>query len=309
MEPYEDWRLETIGGIKHKLISQGGSFGEEDADWTMVIVIRAIDLVNFTLEVFPQPTFSLGGYVYPRRFYPAGLPALKATRLQVEGFTSGRPIDPFSIDSGAPAKTYEPYLRATISFSTCAENDEPDPTDPFTYLEIGATGSGEYLTSKVDLDKIKWRDSGGTDEDPDENDKTLEQKITSTEVEWSVKWNQIPYAWFYSTILPRIRSMEGQVNNADMTVLHDAPKETVLFLTWSLDQQFTWRDGYAGASPVTLSLKFIEKNFQGFSGESSGHKVQVTHNHLWRPNVGWRRLLVNGEPLYEQADLNSIFVP
>jgi hypothetical protein len=103
--------------------------------------------------------------------------------------------------------------------------------------------------------------------------------------------------------------MEGQVNNADMTVLHDAPKETVLFLTWSLDQQFTWRDGYAGASPVTLSLKFIEKNFQGFSGESSGHKVQVTHNHLWRPNVGWRRPLVNGEPLYEQADLNSIFVP
>jgi len=323
MLPPADWRLTSPGGIRHSLISQSGGFGEEDATWKMVIKIQAIDLRAFVIEAFPPPTFG-ATITYPRRFYPAGLPALKATRVDVEGFTSGKPIDPFSIDRHAPANTYEPYLKVTISFATSPENDEPDPDDPFTFLDINASASGEYLTAEVSGDNVDWENFEGVPESPTEEDTPLHQKVTSAEVEWTCKWSQIPFAWFRDTLLPRMRSLIGKVNDADMTIFHEAPAETILFNSWSMSTQYTWREGNAGTSPISLQFNFLEKNFEwtggptelesGGSAESESSQsetfdVQVTHNHLWRPNVGWQRLLINGDPMYEQADLSGMFSP
>jgi hypothetical protein len=325
--PYEDWRLVSPGGIRHELIEQGGAFGEEDADWRMVIRIRAIDLAAFVLEAFPAPAFGVGAIVYPRRFYPAGLPALRADRVQCEGFTTGRPIDPFEIDSSAPNGTYEEFLKVTITFKTTSENDSPpDPNDPFTFLKVSGIGSGEYLTAEVSGDAVAWADSDGDEEPPDEQGTPLEQKVTSPEIEWNVRWTQISHDWFHFTLLPRIRDLMGKVNSSPMIALYGAPAETILFDTWTIDQQYTWREGFTGAPPVTLNLKFIEKNFEGFSAdipESSassassgttsipitGTQVQVTHNHIWRPNRGWQRLLVNDNAMYIQGDLNTLFQP
>lgn len=324
MQDYSTWRLVSAGGIRHKLINQSGRVGEEDASWTMVVVIRAIDLAAFVLEVFPAPVFSPTGIVYPRRFYPAGLPALRAVGVDVKGFTPGRPIDPFSIDSTAPSGTYEEYLELTISFATCPENDNtPDPNDPFTFLDVSATGSGEFLTAEVGGDAIQWEDSGGTTSGMTEQDTPLEQRVTSPEVEWSVKWSQISSAWFHTTLLPRLRNMMDKVNSADMYILRNAPPETILFQGWSMSQQHTWRNGYAGASPVQLDLKFLEKNFEGITAEAeedssassassssaASSTVQVTHNHIWRPNFGWMKPLIEGNYMYEEADLNTIFEP
>ena len=327
MDPFEDWRLESPGGIKHKLISQSGTFKEEDADWQMVVVIRSEDLEPFMEEVFPNPSF-VSSISYPRRFFPAGLPALAAVQAQVQGFTSGKPIDPYSADPSAVAGTYEQFLQITITFSTVPENDNPDPNDPFTFLEISGTSSGEFLSGEVSGDSTQWENNLGSKDSPDEQDGPLEQRVPSSEIEWSCKWKQIDHTWFHHTLLPRLRSLIGKVNEDDMVALFDSPPETILFLSWSMSQQFSWRSGRAGASPVALDLKFLEKNFEGWqeapeddSAESSassasastttpsmfGVPVQVTHNHIWRPNRGWFRPLINDDPMFELDDLNSIF--
>ena len=323
MQHPADWRLTSPGGIRHKLISQSGSVGEEDASWKMVILIRAADLRAFVLEAFPRPTFA-GSILYPRRFYPYGLPALKAVGLDIEGFTPGRPIDPFGADPHASLETYEPYLRVTISFGTGPENEAPDPADPFTFLDVSAQASGQFLTAEVSGDSIDWENYEGDDEKPTEQDTPIEQKVSSTEVEWTCKWSQIGFAWFRDTLIPRMRSMIGKVNSDSMVLFHNAPAETILFDSWSMGYQYTWREGYAGTSPVSLQLKFVEKNFEwtggptelesGGSAESESSQsevftVQVTHNHLWRPNVGWQRLLINGNSMYEQTNLNDMFAP
>jgi len=333
MEDPSEWRLMTPGGIRHRLVSQHGSFQEEDATWIMTIIIQASDLANFITEAFPTPTFGTSIF-YPRRFYPYGLPALRAKRVSVKGNTDGRPIDPFSADAQAPSGTYEPFLKVTIEFTTCPENDQPEADNPFTFLDIRAQASGEYLTSEVSGDHVRWQDEEGDTESPTEQDTPLEQKVPSVEIEWSCKWKQIPFDWFRDTLIPRMRSLIGKVNNANMVLFHNAPPETILFDSWSMTYQYTWREGYPGKSPVSLDMKFIEKNFEGeynpiepeidsdemseYSGSESSQSessqsetftVQVTHNHIWRPNCGWQRLLINGNPIYQQADLASLFEP
>lgn len=309
--PYSEWRLISPEGIRHSLIEQSGGFGRENADWRMVIRIRSIDLAAFVNECFPAPR-RFGAYViYPRRFYPAGLPALECKDIDVEGFTSGRPIDPFSIDSGAPDETYEEFLRVTINFGPCPSNDEErDPNNPTTWLDISSSASGEYLTSGINQDDLQWQDADGTNEAPDEKDSPFSQSVPVVCVEWTCKWPQVPYEFYQDELIPRMRNVLGRVNNGVIEMFGDAPAETILFLTYQDQYEYTWRDGYSGASPVEVTLKFLEKNFQGrqkAAGTDTWQDVQVTHNHLWRPNHGWQRPLVNGEPIHASADLMNIF--
>jgi len=301
-----EWRLTSPGGVKHRLISQSGGFQEESASWTMVVCIHGEDLVTFVEEVFPLPVFTLIGFVYERRFYPAGLPALRAVDLKVEGFTEGRPIDPFNIDLHAPEDTYEKYLRCTIQFEPGPENDSPDPSDPSTFLDISCSSAGQFLSADVDSDRITWEDDAGDTEGHQDDDPPTKQRVIAHEIQWTAKWSQIPYAWMVSNLMPRLRLLEGHVNSVIFASFYNAPIETVLFESWSMNNQFTWRSGHAGSSPVTVSLKFTEKNFIGLQ---DADWIQITQQHIWRPGKGWYKIKVNDKYTYPTANLNSLFIP
>ena len=315
MQDPGEWKLTSPGGIKHKLIRQWGSFGREGATWKQEICIQSHDLMALVVESFPVP-YIVGPLVfYPRRFYPAGLPALECKNLDVEGFTSGRPVDPFAAGlalytSDEYAATFEPYLRVTITFGPSPANDQArDPDNLFTFLEITAAASGEFLTHEVNQDDVKWEDASGASEDPDEKDTDLERSVVSTEVEWTCKWPQIPFNFFYTVLKPRMHAAMGKVNDANLPLIGNAPPETVLFLGYQMGYEYSWREGYTGVSPVHATLRFVEKNFLGPQKRASGAWVdtQVTHNHIFRSNHGWSRLLVDDVPIYEQGNLMAIF--
>lgn len=317
MQDPSEWRLTSPGGIKHKLIRQWGKFGRENASWNMEICIQSHDLTAFIMECFPVPVVMGTLVSYPRRFYPAGLPALECKDVSVEEFTSGRPIDPFAAGlayytTDEYNRTFEPYLKLTISFGPSPTNDqERNPTDPFTFLEISASASGEFLSQEVNQDdNVLWEDENGIAESPDEYDTALGQTIMSHEVEWSCKWPQIPFAFFYDTLKPRLHDVMGKVNNAPLSLFGNAPAETILFLNYKIGYEYTWRDGFSGESPIQLTMNFVEKNFKGRQKNiTTGlwQNVQVTHNHLYRANHGWQRLLVDTKLIYEEHDMMEIF--
>ena len=100
-----------------------------------------------------------------------------------------------------------------------------------------------------------------------------------------------------------------------MYVFNNAPAETILFVGYTKTDHFTWREGQTGRAPVSLDLKFVEKNFQS-SLPVSGDIV--THQHIYRPGTpksggtaaiapGWHRLLLNGNRLYATTNLSQIF--
>ena len=99
----------------------------------------------------------------------------------------------------------------------------------------------------------------------------------------------------------RLREKLGKVNDAAVPVFHDAPADTILFLGFSVSTSYTWRSGKTGQAPITLSMNFLEKNFTSSGG------VDVTHQYLWRPNWGWRKLKIDGDYIYAQADLTEIW--
>jgi len=322
MQDPSDWTLTSPGGTKHRLVQQRGRFGREDASWSMEIIIQSQDLPAFIEECFPVPVVAGALITYPRRFYPVGLPALECKNVEVEGFTSGKPIDPYN--AGAPfltpdvyANTYEPYLRVTIEYGTSPANDEEvDSSDPLTYLEISASESGDYLTHEVNQDDVEWEDEDGEAEQPDEKDTDLHKTVISTEVEWTCTWPQIPFDFFQSTLKARLHAAMGMVNDDVIVLFGNAPAETILFLGYNRRYEYTWRTGYAGVSPVAVTMRFLEKNFTGKqipvaesseSGPAGWQDVQVTHNHIYRVNRGWQRLLINDKAPFEQYDLMKIF--
>jgi len=134
------------------------------------------------------------------------------------------------------------------------------------------------------------------------NDRNLPHTITESQVEWSVSWPNIPYTFWDGTLIARLRAKLGTVNNAVLPLFHNAPADTILFMSFGMSTSYTWRNGRAGQSPVQLSMKFIEKSFTHAGGA-------VTHQHIYRPNYGYRRLMVNGEYLYSTSDLNAIWSP
>jgi len=317
MQDPAEWKLTSPGGVRHKLIRQWGSFGREDASWNMEICIQSWDLTAFVNECFPAP-FRMGAFVvYPRRFCPAGLPTLECKTVSVEEFTSGKPIDPFGAGVSLYTAeeynaTYEPYLRLSLTFGPSPSNDqEPDSDNPFTWLEISASESAEFMAKDVNHD-VLWWDKDGMNEEPDENDPSISKIITSRETEWTCKWPQIPFDFFQDVLMDRMRAVMGRVNDAPMELFSNAPVDTILFLGYQKNNEYTWREGRSGTSPVQATLRFLEKNFMGRqkkigSDPAVWQEVQVTHNHIWREGHGWQRLSVNWQVPYTAGNLNSIF--
>ncbi len=153
-------------------------------------------------------------------------------------------------------------------------------------------------------------DPAGTDAAPGESqnetdpvkDPNIPLLIMVPQTEWTVKWNQIPYWYFYNTLVRRLRWCLGRVNEEPMAILHNALPETILFMGYSYTQTHSWRDGSVSTPPINLEMKFLEKRVV------NDHGVIIGHNHFWRPGVGWRRLLIDGvNPVYRLRNMNVIY--
>lgn len=310
LEEIGSWRLSTPGGIKFRLKDQVGSFSEEGSEVTLTVIIQSGDLLDFVLESFPVPFISGGNLTYPQRLTLGGLPSLVSKRVSFKGLTDGLPIDPFGSDSGAPSGTYEQFLEVQITFSTAVENDTGrDPNNPFTFLEVSASASGEFLSAPIRGEEnvpVLWTLETGDTFDPEHRDLDIPQPVTQVLIGWTLNWTQIPFNFYNNTLMSRLREKMGKVNDSDMPIFTDAPAETILFMGFSTRQQFTWRTGNTGASPIALTMNFLEKNFET---EIGGTGVQVTHNHMYRSGTGWRKLTINGNPLHADTDMNEIFDP
>jgi hypothetical protein len=296
------WRLTTLGGIPIKLKSRVGSFSDEDADMTEVYILQTSRFQDFILETFPSPTLFLNGLLYPPRRKAPGttLQTIRVSYGGLQGLDSL--IDPFNSDTGAPAGTYEPFMEITVQYGTSMDNDtDPDPDNPLTFLEISAAAAGVFLTTQPTGQAV-WEAGGG---DPQQNvqEAVIPQTLTEPETEWSVRWSQIPWGFINATLIARLRSKLGKVNEGVMSLFHDAPAETVMFLGYTYRQQFTWRSGSGGQPPVELDLKFLEKNLLSPEG------IQVTHNHVYRPGHGYRKMTIDGDPLHDTTNLDEIFAP
>jgi hypothetical protein len=223
-----------------------------------------------------------------------------------KALTDGRPIDPFGNDREAADGTYEQFLELDIDYeSSSVSDDDPDQDDPTTFLEISSTASINFLADTIGSNGALWVPSG-TDEDS-AVDISVPSTVIETAMEWSFRWPQVPYEYFSDTLIARMRDALGKVNNAPNTLFHNAPAETILFLGYSISQTASWqrKDGVK-VPPLNLDLKFLEKNFKA-TDSLTGTEIQVTHNHIYRPGFGWRRLLVNDSPLFGQTDMNAIF--
>jgi len=150
--------------------------------------------------------------------------------------------------------------------------------------------------------KAIWVPKEGSTEKTTVLEKNIPHTVTEPQTEWSVNWPSIPFTFWNGVLIGRLRDKLGKVNDSPIPLLHNSPAETIIFMSFSLSTEFTWRQGKTGMSPVKLDMKFVEKGF-----ENDG--VDVTHNHQWRPSHGWRRLLINGNPLYEQTNLSEIWSP
>lgn len=303
--PGSEWRL-NLGGIPVKLISREGVFGKDDAESKEVYVIRAANLLEFVTLSFPVPYTYLSTVYYPGDLSMPGMPQLRCRRISWKGFVDGRPVDPFGVDveGVADGKTYEGDLEISIDYSTNPLNSgSPDPSNPLTFLEVSANASGSFINVPV-KGSATWEGAITLGEDDTEvKDIHVPQTVPSPEVEWTIKWSQIPFDFWTNSLLSRLRDNLGKVNSGTMAIFADAPEDTMLFIGWSFHQTYTWRTGLSGQPPGTLEMKFLEKNFISVEG------IQVTHQHLYKPGKGWRRLLIDSAGQFAATDLNEIFSP
>lgn len=300
------WRL-SLGGIPVKILSREGVFEKEAAAAKEVYVIRAANLLTFITQAFPAPYQYLNTIYYPGDLSMPGFPQLRCRRISWKGFVDGRPVDPFGVDPTgiADGKTYEGDVELTIEYSTNPLNSgSPDPSNPLTFLEVSSQASGSFIP--VPPRDAVWEGSnlpGSTEQDEANKDPNIPQSVPQPQVEWTVKWSQIPFGFWDATLMGRLRDALGKVNRDPMPIFGNAPNATILFSGWSFHQNYTWRTDRSGQPPGTLEMKFTEVNFTSVEG------IAVTHQHLWRAGFGWRRLMFDGNFMFEEVGLSELFEP
>ncbi len=302
-----EWKLQTANGIPYKLFegSPTGSFEEENAVAQEEYIIRASDLFSFVTESFPpmftvDSSFSFGN----KRTFP-GLNTLLTRRISYEPFPSVFPSDPFGSapepDPGDPvavakaAATYTNFLKLTIEYGTGKNGSD---TDPNSFVEISADAGGEFIGAPTGKEAT-WYPNGDAVEQVN-----LPRTIIIPETDWTVRWGQIPRAFFTATFIVIIRSRMGKVNSAAMPLLMGAAPGTILYMGYSMREQLSWRTGLTGQpleAPVELEMRFSEKHL-AVGGEILGH------NHFYRKDAGeFQEIRIDGKKTYEETDLNALF--
>jgi len=309
MQDPSDWRL-VAGNIPIKLISTTGKIGPEDASAVQEVLIQSANLPAFAVYCFPLPVAQSGSILYPRRRYLPGFPALVLKDMDYESWSGDKPIDPFSGDPSAPSGTYDEYLKVTLNYGTAPENDqEPNPDDPRTFLEVSCRSESQFLSYAPTGVNATWdqaslqQDNGNAVKDAD-----LNVVVPNHTQQWTLRWPQVPYSFFNDTLIDRLNLLRGKVNLTVLELFNDAPAETIMFTGYDLETQYTWREDYAGISPVNVVLTFVEKNFLHFGEGGVANDVQVTHNHFFDPRTGrWRKIYIDGKPVYHPTELSTIW--
>ncbi|MCK9570117.1 hypothetical protein M0R72_14330 [Candidatus Pacearchaeota archaeon] len=305
MIDHNDWRLQTDGGIRYKLVDMSGSFEADNAEAKQTYIIRSQDLMAFVLESFPLIAFMGNTITIQRARSMPGYVGLLSRKVSFKAHTEGKPIDPFGVDGDAPDGTYEPYLTLDVDY-TSGNCTEPDQDDPITFLEISSTASTNFLADTMGSFGAVWVSAPGTEEDP-AVDIDVPSSVIETSIEWSFRWPQVPYEYFSDTLITRIRDRLGKVNSGPTKLFSNAPAETILFLGYSISQSATWnRKEGVTLPPLNVDFKFLEKNFMAGDWTGEG-EMQVTHNHIYRKGCGWRRLLINGLPIFATTDMDGMF--
>ena len=333
MEDSTLWRQKSSAGLPYRTLKgASGSVSYNSGTVTEKYLIVASDLLAWLEAGFPTITSVFGILYYPEQPAIPGLGTLVPLNISFDSFDNSLPVDPFGADPDAPDGTYGEYMVLTVQYGTHPANgSQPkagEDGNPLTFLNISSNASGVFLTTPLDKGALwelipgvsvpydKGMDSGTlkikeTGEPSSVDNQNIPHGIVEPQVEWTVTWPSIPFTYFRDILMPKLRARLGRVNSTPMAVLFYAPAETILFMSYSASTSFTWKSGFIGEPPMTLSMKFIEKNFITKAGPAvAGGAIvdlQVTHNHLYRPNFGYRKLKVNDKYMYATADLNVIW--
>jgi hypothetical protein len=157
------WRLTTKpegAGIPYKFLGTTGSFGPDTGEATWSCIIPADRLLDFIEEIFPRPPAADGAG--SNGGIPMwGVPSMVASKVNFSAWDSGKPLDAFLHDpevdpddppdpTKAAIGTYQKLMKVDIIFNTeesiDSEDNDPDPEDPYPYLDITADGNGEFLS-------------------------------------------------------------------------------------------------------------------------------------------------------------------
>jgi len=299
------WRLRTVrGAVPVKAIERRGSFGEQGAKVTEVFIIEADRLIDFLEAMFPSPRVVNGRLTYFQNGYPNGLPTCLARAVSYEGLTDGKPIDPFESDPYASLKTYERFLRVTVEYETRPENDlPPDPTNPKTYLEVNSRSEGQFLEDDFGhgAHMINFDNERIEIKSPKMKRLTIERRTF-----WTVRWRNVPYDFFDETLRTRFDDSMGKINNREMSLFHNPPIWTMLFLGYSYGQIYSWRTNLPAKPFIDVEMQFVERNFKWTTGSKTN---QVTWQHLWDPFTSQYAEVrtKEGEKLYVETDLEPLF--
>lgn len=218
-----------------------------------------------------------------------------ATFLEISGNSTGG-----FIHSPAPRAK---WLRKERNPADAPDTAEPGVDGPLgpqgEGIEEGSDPLGDRAAELFSSSSV----SGSTSRDsrPNNADPTTSVTIVAPQTEWTLKWKQIPYLFWKNKLVWRLRWLLGRVNDRPFPLLFGALPETLLFVGFSYNQNYTWRDGLIHAPPIDLELKIIEKHVI-WDGVVRGH------NDYWRPGVGWETLLVDGtRKTYESRDFSVMF--
>lgn len=324
IDNYSSWRLETAGGIRYRFIRSVGSYDYENGSVTWEAIFRTVDLPLLLAEIFPPPVV-VNNISYPvRTSIPGG--NLAAKTLSYESLDTELPLDSLQADSTAPDGTYSEFIKVTIEYESLNAKS-PDPENPRTFLEVSASAGGDYIYAPSSGAKLQdeTNSEGSNDEEPgavvdgDTNEingdveddgepravrnPSLPSSVLVPTIEWSIKWRQIPAETFRNVIIHRLRLLNGRVNSAPVSVLYNAPAETLLFAGFDFDESYSWRDGSVESPPIDVTMKVIEKRVL-WRGVICGH------NHVWEPGIGWRRMKIGAdsdESPYRLFDFNNLY--
>lgn len=300
--------------IRYRLVSREGWVERNESGAKEVYLIAANQLLSFIFLSYPPADNRFGIPHWADRRMP-GVPNLVTRRVSWKSHVDGLPVDPFNVDPAPPLgrnATYHPVLEVTIEYDN--KTEEPDENDPETFLTITANAAGEFLMVPSASETL-WEAGAPAIGEPEQagppepnRSATLPASVIIPETEWNVRWAQVPRDYFKETLLPRMRDRVGTVNSSAATFLYDAPAETLMFVGYSVTRENQFVATRAGVEeelpPVTVDMKFLEKNVVKIT---EGVTQRFGHQHVYRPGGGWQRLLVDGERLYEETDMNVLF--
>jgi len=345
-----NWRGRTLGGIPYRLVDRVGSHQYAVGSVSETYLILARHLPAFLYESFPPPTIINGIPIYRPRLLP-GTPSaanIVTKRISWRGHVEGKPVDPFNVDRRALRGTYGQVLEVTIDYDNeQKEHKEKDPSDPFTFLEISASASGQFLSVPVPCNTCYSRTRSGNAIKEPVADAAARMDILVPEIEWTVRWSGVEYKFFRDTLLPNMRASIGKLNAETLLPLYDAPAFTMLFTGFSFEQEFRSYALYPNGEPVVIpdDAEDDEDDDAGddandgeanpdpepeniLDSDSANITVSVTmsfleknllqadgtvigHNHIWREETGrWEYIYPDcTNLLYQSVDLALLFTP